>query len=512
MGKGQRARAERAAEKEALKPIIEKKAKKTRIKKIVISVVAIVLVVALVGSLIYNAIYSAAFNSGKIQRNTTILESEHYTVDAAMMSYLFYTEYNDFLNNYSSYLSYFGLDTSKSLKRQDCMMETGSTWFEYFSGLAGDKAKELLYLAENAHKEKMTLNEDDQKNIQQGIDSIYEAAKSNGMANEKFLSAAFGTGVKESDVRKCMELSAMAQKYLDKYTESLIYTDADLQKYYEDNIDSFRYVDYYSYIVSASDTADSKTYPAAKVKADALAAVKSTDAFAKWVESDFLAGHPVTAEYTAEKQKEELSAATSSLAKTKVLYAEEDEGSKWLFKTAKVGETYVYDDKAGNYTVYYCTATPYRDETLTRTIRDIVLTEGTYEKDKVKDKANELFEAMKKEGLTEETFKKYCSEYSENTASNTNGGLCENYKESSFEGNIGRWTYSADRKVGDFEVVQIDGGYALCYYVGEGIAAWKADCTNDKKNSDYNAAMEVWKKEITLTENEKGYNKIPDIA
>ena len=140
------------------------------------------------------------------------------------------------------------------------------------------------------------------------------------------------------------------------------------------------------------------------------------------------------------------------------------------------------------------------------------MTEGTYGKDKVKDKANEIFEAMKKEGLTEETFKKYCSEYSENTSSNSNGGLCENYKESSFEGNIGRWTFSADRKVGDFEVVEIDGGYAICYYVGEGIAAWKSDCTADKKNSDYSAAMEAWKKEITLTENEKGYNKIPDVV
>ncbi|MBQ8894061.1 MAG: peptidylprolyl isomerase [Clostridia bacterium] len=506
MGKGQRVRAERAAEKEANKIAEAKRAKKQKITKVAVTVISIVLIVCLVGGLVYNAVYSAAFRKGTIQRDTVVLETENYSVDAAMMSYFFYSQYNNFLNTYSSYLEALGLDTSVSLKTQDCTFESGSSWFDYFANQAGSEVKEYLYLAEKAQEEKMTLSDDDQADIQATIDQLYSVAEENKIENAKFLSAVFGTGVNESDVRKCLELQKMALNYLNKFQDSLSYTDAELEQYYTDNIDTYRYVDYYSFTIAAEDTKDTTTYAAAKTQADALAAVKDAAAFSAWVENYLRANKTISDDYTEDELKSEVSA----VAVTKALYNDEDSASEWLFKTAKVGETFIYDDETGSYTVYLCTATPYRDESATRTIRDIVLTESTYSEDEIQQKATDILNEMKAAGLTEETFKKYAAEYSENTSSSANGGLCENYKESSFEGNIGAWAYSSNRKVGDFEAIEIDGGYAICYYVGEGIAAWKSDCISDKKNADYEAAYEEWTKAISLEENEKGYSKIPN--
>ncbi len=510
MGKGKRVRAERAEEREAKKAEALKKAKRNKIAKISVSVIAAVLVVSLAVGLIYNAIYTSAYRKGEIQRDTVVLQTENYTVDAAMMSYFFYTQYNTFVNNYSSYLSSLGLDTSISLRRQDCTFEEGSSWFDYFADSAGSQVKEYLYLAENALANSMELDDDDQSEIQKTIDNYYAYAEESGLEDAEFISAVFGTGVNESDVRKCLELSVLAEKYLQEYQDSLEYTDEELEEYYQENVNTYRYVDYYSYAISASDTEDSTTYAAAESKAEELAAVNSVDAFRAWIEEDVRSSSSITEDYTEEDLESDVASKLESAESTQVTYTEDDEVSEWLFNEAAVGDTYTADDGSGTYTVYYCTATPYRDESATRTIRDIVLTETTYGEDEVAEKATEIMTEMVSEGLTEETFEKYAAEYSENTTTSANGGLCENYKESSFEGNMGAWAYDASRQAGDFEAIAIDGGYAICYYIGEGIAAWKSDCIADKKSADYEEAYAEWVETITLTENEKGYEKIPN--
>ncbi len=510
MGKGKRIRAGRAAEKEAMKIANAKKAKKQKNTKIISIIVAVVAIVCLATGLIYHAVYSASYKNGNVQRNTVVLETDNYTVDAAMMSYFFYSQYNNFANNYSSYLSSLGLDTSLSLKDQDCSLQSGTSWYDYFAEQAGSEVKEYLYLAEKAKEEGVKLDENDQKNIQEILDAYYESSKEYKMSGEEFLSTIFGTGVKEKDVVKCLELSLLAQKFYDQYEDSLTYSDKEIDAYYKKNKDSYRYVDYYSYSVVAEDIENKETYADAKAKAKQLAAVTSTDDFTAWVEKDYRDNATITDEYTKEDLETDVETELDGLEKTNVLFVEDDAASEWLFDNAKVGETYVDDDEKGTYTVYYCTATPYRDESATRTIRDIVLTTSTYDKDEIADVAADIVEEMKKDGLKEDTFIEYAAKYSENTATSGNGGLCENYKESSFDGNIGKWTFNKDRKTGDFEAIKIDEGYAICYYIGEGIEAWKSDCIADMKTGDYEEDYEEWTETIKLTENEKGYNKIPN--
>ena len=512
MGKGQRIRAARAAEKEAQKIESVKKAKKKKAAVITSSAIAIVLVVCIAAGLIYNAIYSASYSRGDIQRKAIVMQTDHYTVDAAMMSYFFYSQYNTFVNNYSSYLSYINLDTEKSLKKQDSsFMEGGGTWYDYFKSEAGKQVKELLYLAEKANEEGLELDDNDQQTIQKTLDNYKTYAANAGYEDEKFISMVFGTGVKESDARKCLELTALADKYYQEYRDSLHYTDEELESYYNENINTYRYVDYYSYAVAASDTGNSDTYPEAEAKAKELAAVTSTDAFRSWVESYMRSSAEITDEYTEEDLNTDVQDKLNGLESKKSTYSESDEASEWLFTEAKVGETYIKNDESGTYTVYFCTAAPYRDEALTRTIRDLVFTTATYEtKEAALEKAKEVMVKMTEEGLTEETFQSYAAQYSENTATSANGGLCENYKESTFEGNIAKWAFSDARKEGDFEIVEFDDGQAICYYIGVGIPAWKSDCLSAKKSSDYEAAYEEWTQNITLSENEKNYSKIPD--
>ena len=511
MGKGQRVRAGRAAEKEVLKEVAVKKAKKKKVTVITTSIIAAVLIVCLLVGFIYQTVYTTAYNRGNIQRDTVVLQTENYTVDAAMMSYFFYTQYNSFANTYSSYLSSIGLDTAVSLRRQDSTFQSGSTWFEYFCDEAGAQVQEMLYLAEKALEAGMSLDDADQDTIQTAIDSYKEYATENSYDTDKIFALMFGTGVQESDVRKCMELSVLSGKYLDDYQSKLVYTDEEIEQYYNDNIDSYLYVDYYSYAIEAEDLEDSTTYAAAKEKADALAAVKNTEAFEAWVENDVRSTTEITEDYTEEDLEANVEDTLAGLKLNKVTRVADDAASSWLFDTAKVGNTYVEDDESGTYTVYYLTAAPYRDESDTKTIRQLVfLTESYEDEAEAKATAEEVLNKLNEDGLTDEAFATYAAEYSEDSATASDGGLCENYTSASFDTNVAAWAFSEDRAEGDLELIAVDGGFAICYYVSNGEIAWKASCISAKKEADYTAAYETWTSEITLTENEKGYDKIPD--
>ncbi len=510
MGKGQRARASRAGEKEAMRAAMAKKAKQKKVATITTSIIAAVLVVCIAGGLILNGVHNAAVERGDVQRKAIIMETDHFKVDAAMMTYFVYNQYNNFINTYSEYLSSFNLDAEKPLRKQDSVMSEGKSWFDYFAEQAGNQVKESLYLAEQATAAGVSLEETDKNEIQKLIDTYKEYADSSKLSLEEFIPMMFGTGVNESDVRKCLEISTLASKYYNQYQDGLEYSDEEIEKYYTDNINTYRYVDYYTY------TVEGENAEAAKASADQLAAVKSVDEFEAWVEKYETAKADETEE-TEEGEDEEESKVEdvlSALPGIKVGYAAEDEASEWLFKTAKVGDTKVFEADETSYSVYYMTAAPYRDESATHTLRDIVLTTSTYEtKEKAKAKADEVAKLLKDEGFKAESFEKYALEYSEDSYTSQLGGLCKNYKQSDFaDTNIASWAFKEGRKKGDFEVIEVANGYAICYYEANGLAAWKADCLKDKKNADYSAAYEEWSKKYTLTETAKNYKKIPDIA
>ena len=67
-------------------------------------------------------IISLVWKSGITERNVTAvtIDGENYT--AAETQYYYINNYQSFVSNYYYYLSYFGLDTSKSLKEQECAM------------------------------------------------------------------------------------------------------------------------------------------------------------------------------------------------------------------------------------------------------------------------------------------------------------------------------------------------------------------------------------------------------
>ena len=91
-------------------------------------------------------------NSKVIERNADAVTIGNETYTAADVSYFYNTIYSSFVSKNSYYLSVYGLDTSKSLKEQDCPIN-GSTWYDYFRDQALESLKSYALLAQKAEAE-----------------------------------------------------------------------------------------------------------------------------------------------------------------------------------------------------------------------------------------------------------------------------------------------------------------------------------------------------------------------
>jgi len=261
MGKSNRIRVARAETKYSAATTRNTKKKKGMSAKaatVIAALCALLLVVVLLGS--------ALVANGVPMRLSTAMSSEHFRINGNMMSVYFRTEYQDFYSQYSSYMSYFSLDTSKPLKDQvfgesatggyayesSFLGTYEGTWFDYFMDQATEEAQQYLIYCEEAEKRGIELNDEDYASIDEQIELIKEAALTNGYTKSTYIANLYGKGVKERDVRRALELSTLASKCADEIRGELLdgITEGRIDDKYEADKLAFDLVDYSTYSFS----------------------------------------------------------------------------------------------------------------------------------------------------------------------------------------------------------------------------------------------------------------------
>lgn len=224
MGKGNREQKERASATLAT----AKSGKKSK-KGLPVWAGTLILVAVLV-ALVLIATFSALNAKGVFLHGKTVASTEHYEVNASMMSYVIYSEYQNFVTQYSSstygnILQYIrgtggdSLSTSLGLRSQyyskptETSPETETmTWFDYFAKSAESQVTQVLTYCEIANYYGVTLDADDYATIDESIDSMTTYAKSLGYSANEYLMAMYGKGVTVKEVRRMMELSQLSSK------------------------------------------------------------------------------------------------------------------------------------------------------------------------------------------------------------------------------------------------------------------------------------------------------------
>ncbi|MBO7296058.1 MAG: hypothetical protein J6V39_02265, partial [Clostridia bacterium] len=284
MGKGNRSRIERAMNESA---VADKKvqAKKNKVSGagIFVAVAAILVVVALLIGAI-----GVVNDSGWFARSQTAIKTENFKVDGSMMNYFFTTQFNNYYQYYNqmySQLASSGLDVSsyvyqamgitdpsKSLKEQDMKVAEGAeqiTVFDFYMNLTEDYVTRMLTYCEFAVKEGIALTDEDYAEIDHTFEEMEATYKSQKAMYEQFgmayyssfsayLAANYGTGVKERDIRNCLELVNLAAKFEEKLTDEKKQeiigdkTNAAVEEFVKENPSAFLMADYYSYAFSVS--------------------------------------------------------------------------------------------------------------------------------------------------------------------------------------------------------------------------------------------------------------------
>lgn len=553
MGKGNRIRTERADERREKKEAAKKAVKRAQLKHNITLAVAILLVVAMIAAVVIATVVPKIQKNNELKalHNDIAAKTENASLNNAEMTYLFNVGYLNFLNQYGQYASSFGLDSTKDLKSQECQMKQAEdgqtyTWFDYFAEQAQSSAEQILVLYEEAKARGLELSEDEKTEIETNISGIKTYADKEKMSVKDFIESNYGTGVTEDDLRNITTVQALASKAYDELHDELEYTDEDLAKYCEENKSGFYKCDYKSYAFKAEyaedadDAAKEEARNKAKEKADALAAVADEEAFDAAVKADLESRFTVVpdSEKSDDENADDSDSAddktiTETELKEKVdgtlttgsAYSDTTDLGKWAFAkdgdtyTRKVGDkTVIASEDKDTYTAYYLLKTVYRDESLTKNVRHILISLDSSDEqnglpdEEAKAKADELLEKFNAGDKSEDSFAALAKENTMDPGSKQEGGLYENVKSGAMVAQFNDWIYDSARVAGDTGIVKTDYGYHVMYFVGDGVASWYADADQRIRDKDYEEKYNGLKEKYTVTFDDEVIAKVKPLA
>ena len=454
-----------------------------------IGTIAVVLVVALVLVLNSGIVYKAtAFSVG----------SKDYSTSE--VSYRYANQYFNFASQYGNYASLFGLDTSggiRGLDKQECSMTDGGTWKDYFLDAAKEEMVHATVLNKFAADNGITLDAADQAQIDSAFDGLEEQARSYGYASgDKMLAANYGTGVNQKLVRAAYEESLLASKAAQALTDSFTYTDEQIEEQYRSYEGARDYFDYAYCYVSAErvETTDADGNTSSNVTDETVAAAAEKASAIADTYKKAAGDSPAVRLVNAAAAEGESGSQQTHVQGSSVPAAD------WMLDASrKSGDVTVSPDASGCYVVVFLS----RDDNHYNTVnvRHILVkaeadADGNYTdeaKAAAKARAEEILAEYESGDKTEDSFAALAEQYSEDTGSNTNGGLYENVAKGQMVEEFDAFCY-ADHKAGDTGIVYGESasyaGYHVMYYVGQGELYSVVIAESDLRNADAEAWME----------------------
>lgn len=502
----------------------ERKNKKSKMKWTIGTIVAVILVVAILimgSSIPYKVSTAVTINGVKYS--------------AAEVNYYVGSQYVYFVNTYGSYASLFGLDTTYGVSGlADQEYYDGQTWLEYFTDAAIEQMTQIQAFCDYANENGITLTDDEIAEVDEEIDYIETNATTYGYKDaDAYFAANYGTGVTTKIARQCLLDSQLASKAYTTYSDSLTYTDEELEEYYtglNGADDVFSYL-YYAVAAEEVTSQDEDGNDVSDVTDETMAAAEATaNAILDAYENGVTAAP--AAEATTETTDEEApleEVVTNEAAAAVALTPEERlneaiasvgcEGtastssnvsgsslsvySDFLMDSARVaGDAAVVENSAE--TGYNVVVFLSRNDNhyATQSFRHILIKaeaddDGNYTDEALQtanDKAEEIYNEYLAGEQTEDAFAALANEYSEDTGSNTTGGLYENVYQGQMVSSINSFLFEEDHEAGDTAILLGQSssyeGYHIVYYVGEGELYSTYLARTEKTNEDVSAWME----------------------
>ena len=420
-------------------------------------------------------------------------------VNKVEFDYVYNTSKNNYITQYGSYLSYFGLDTSKDLSTQ--MYSETLTWKDYFEQNAVESLKQNKALMAEAKAAGFTYDTTDEYNTFK--ETIKTSAASAGISEKEYVRSIYGSYATMGRIEEYVKNDMVMNAYYQKLQEDNAPGDDEIQSYYEENKATYDSVDYRLTTIEA-DLPTEPTELADPVEETAADTTGTTDGTAATDSTQDTAYQPSDAEIAKAMEDAKVLAddAEQTVAKDGEAHENEKKSSvnylisDWLFDDArKAGDTTVITND--NSHCYYVVAFEkrYLDETPSADVRVIIPTE-----DKT---GEEILEEWKNGAATEDSFAELCKKYTQDTSAVENGGLFEQVTKTGMTEELSNWIFDSSRQAGDTVAITVSDTTYVLYYIGQDQPEWKINIKNTLVSDTMSQHMQDITADVTV-EDPKG--------
>lgn len=480
-------------------------------KKLAGKIIGIVLAVVLV----LGAIYGTLNFFGVPQKVLTAAKVGGEKVSVAKYNFYYMDIYQNLYNTAQQYdttygegygAMYTGYDASKSPMEQAYTLGTiegveseNPTWADYIRVNTLNYLQSYIAYSKLAREAGMTLTEEELASIEEQIESVRSTASSNDFSLNRWLIQLYGKGVDEKLMREIMEERQLASNYAQQKQQEITdaITDEKIEAEYNENITEYALLSVSAFTV----TADTSAIASDATDDEKAAATTEAMAKAKTQADEYAAKVTDAASLLAQAKAYNSSATDESVLQTDVTAASiasafGQPAGEWVMAAERaVGDVTVVESTNG-YTILYMTELPHKDINKPVDVRHILInfpteSDGTPSEISDSEKAayHEKAEAIYKQYLenpTEENFATLANSNSEDTGSNTNGGLYEDVAVGTMVTEFNDWCFDANRKPGDSGIVETRFGYHIMYFVGnDNEETWKTTVQTALANKEF---------------------------
>ncbi len=192
-------------------------------------------------TLLGNESYSVSDKKAWSKREDVVATMGDVELTNGQLQVYYWLEVMDFLNNYSYYLSYLGMDYTQPLDEQKSIEQDGSTWQQYFLKNALDTWRTNQALANLARENGFQLDAESRESLDKLPASMEATAKEKGFESaDALLQEEMGPGCTLADYMSYMETYYLSHMYFGELYDALEPSDAEIEKYFNDNADTFK--------------------------------------------------------------------------------------------------------------------------------------------------------------------------------------------------------------------------------------------------------------------------------
>ena len=468
----------------------EQKKKEEKEKKIS-TVVSVLVVLALICLVAYFPIRSY------LAVHETYVKVNGEDVSRVEFDYNYNVAKNNYINQYGSYLSYFGLDVTQDLAAQ--MYSDDLSWKDYFEQMAVESITTEKALKAEAAANGFTYDTTEEYTAYE--DSVKQAAEAAGISLKQYIRQNYGDYATLNRIKGFIQNAIFTNAYYNQVSDEKAATDEEILTYYNENQADYDSVDYYLTTVYA----ELPTEPTEL--ADPVEETESADAGS----SEETTYQPSDAEIEkAMADAKELADAAvvnvttdgelqENVLSVDATYAIRD----WLFDEGRQeGDSTVIEDSASY--CYYAVSfvKRYRDDTPSADIRIIAAND--------KD-GQAILDEWKSGDATEDSFAALADRYNEGTSFAAKGGLYQAVTPDGTQDELADWIFDEARKAGDADFIQSGEYNYVIYYVGPNKAKWQLDISDILLSETMTQYMEDITEPITV-EDVKGNLKYLQVS